>query len=87
MLADIVNVALAGTSRFVGSMQSDRIRSLQKDSKILKEISTNFRNQARTIKIASFIEQIATPPAKKRVLSPFTIEILSSRGLTYLGRR
>ena len=69
-LADIANVALVGTSRFVGSMRSDRIKSLQKDSKILKEISTHFRNQARGIKIASFIEQTANPPAKNRVLSP-----------------
>jgi hypothetical protein len=69
-LADIANVALVGTSRFVGSMRSDRIKSLQKDPKILKEISTNFRKQTRGIKIASFIEQTANPPAKNRVLSP-----------------
>ena len=67
VLASIANVALAGTSRFVGSMRSDLIKSLEKDSKILKDISTNFRNHTRDIKIASFIEQNRTPPAKNRV--------------------
>jgi len=68
VLTSIANVALAGTSRFVGSMRSDLIKSLEKDSKILKDISTNFRGQTRDIKIASFIEQNRTPPAKNRIV-------------------
>jgi hypothetical protein len=67
VLTSIANVALAGPSRFVGLMRSDLIKSLKKDSKILKDISTNFRNQTRDIKIASFIEQSRTPPSKNRV--------------------
>jgi hypothetical protein len=71
VLTSIANVALAGTSRFVGAMRSDLIRSLEKDSKMLKDISTHFRNQTRDIKIASFIEQNCTPPAKDRVPAQF----------------
>ena len=71
VLTNIANVALVGTSRFVGSMRSDLIKSLEKDSKILKDISTNFRNQTRDIMIASFVEQKLTPPAKTRVRTPF----------------
>ena len=71
MLTSIANVALSGTSRFVGVMRSDLIKSLEKDSNILKELSTDFKNQAGTMKIASFIEQSLTPPAKSRVRYPF----------------
>lgn len=67
VLTSIANVALSGTTRFVGAMRSDLIKALEKDSKILKDVSTSFRNQARSIKIASFIEQSLTPPAKSRV--------------------
>jgi hypothetical protein len=67
VLTAIANVALAGASRFVGSMRSDLIKSLERDSKILKDISTNFRHQTGDIKIASFIEQKRTPPANSRV--------------------
>jgi|SRR5450432_540385 len=77
VLTTIANVALAGTSRFVGSMRSDLIKSLEKDCKILKDISTNFRNQTQSIKIASFIEQNHTPPAKSRVNTLFRNAILS----------
>jgi hypothetical protein len=70
VLTSIANVALSGTSRFVGNMRSDLIKALEKDSKILKEISTSFRHQARSMKIASFIEQSLTPPAKSRVCYP-----------------
>jgi ankyrin repeat domain-containing protein 50 len=70
VLTSIANVALAGTSRFVGSMRSDLIKSLERDSKILKDVSTNFRNQTHDIKIASFIEQDRTPPAKNRACTP-----------------
>lgn len=70
VLTSIANVALSGTSRFVGAMRSDLIKALQKDSKILKEISTSFRNQTQCMKIASFIEQSFTPPAKSIVRYP-----------------
>lgn len=43
------------------------MKSLEKDSKVLKSISTNFRNQASKFKIVSFIEQKTTPPLKERV--------------------
>lgn len=67
VLTSIANLALSGTSRFVGAMRSDLIKALEKDSKNLKELSTSFRNQTRCMKIASFIEQSRTPPAKSRV--------------------
>ncbi|PMD49359.1 uncharacterized protein K444DRAFT_549306 [Hyaloscypha bicolor E] len=67
ILTSIANLALRGTSRFTGAMRSDLIEGLKKDSKSLKEISTSFRNQTRNMKIASFIEQSCTPPAKSRV--------------------
>lgn len=66
ILTSIVNIALTGTKRFVGTMRTDLLRTLQSDSQILKEISTTFRNQTRNIKIGSFIEQNVTPPAKTR---------------------
>jgi hypothetical protein len=77
VLTSIANVALAGTSRFVGSMRTDLIKSLEKDSKILKDISTAFRNQTHNIKIASFIEQNCTPPAKHRECILFSNAIVS----------
>jgi hypothetical protein len=70
VLTSIANVALSGSSRFVGAMRPDLIKVLQKDSKILKEISTDFRNQTKSMKVASFIEQSLTPPAKLRVSYP-----------------
>lgn len=48
-------------------MRSDLIKALEKDSQVLKDISTNFRNQTSNIHIASFIEQDITPPLKSRV--------------------
>jgi hypothetical protein len=67
VLARIANVALAGTSRFIGRMRTDLIESLERDSGDLKGISTDFRNQMGDMKIASFIETSITPPAKTRV--------------------
>jgi hypothetical protein len=67
VLTGIANVALTGTSRFVGHMRSDLIKALEKDSQVLKDISVNFRHQASNFHIASFIEQDITPPAKSRV--------------------
>ncbi|EON63739.1 hypothetical protein W97_02967 [Coniosporium apollinis CBS 100218] len=62
VLANVVNVALAGSSGFVGRIRTDLIKSLEKDSKVLKSISTNFRNRASKFKIVSFVEQKTTPP-------------------------
>lgn len=67
ILAAIANIALTGTSRFSGAMRSDLIEALKKDSTVLKDISTSFRNQANNFYIASFIEQDITPPAKSKV--------------------
>ena len=70
VLTSIANIALSGSSRLIGAMRSDLIKTLQKDSKILKDISTDFRNQTQSMKIASFIEQSVTSPAKSRVRYP-----------------
>jgi hypothetical protein len=67
VLANIANATLTGTARFTGNIRTDLIKSLGKDSSVLKTLSTNFRNQASNIKIVSFIEQNTTPPFKQRV--------------------
>jgi hypothetical protein len=80
VLTNIANLAPSGTSLFVGQMRSDLLKTLEKDSIELKDISTSFRNQTRKIKIASFIEQNRTPPVKSRVryfsLQPISPEVL-----------
>ncbi|KFY63222.1 hypothetical protein V496_04071 [Pseudogymnoascus sp. VKM F-4515 (FW-2607)] len=68
ILADVANFTLLGTSRIVGNMRSDLIESLKMDSLSLKEVSTSFRNQTPNMNIASFTEQVITPPAKVRVV-------------------
>jgi hypothetical protein len=73
VLANIANAALTGTARFVGQIRTDLLKSLEKDSGVLKTLSTNFRNQASNIKIVSFIEQNTTPPFKQRVCIPLAI--------------
>jgi hypothetical protein len=45
------------------------INNLRKDASILKDFSINFRNQMQAIRIASFIEEQVTPPAKASVRS------------------
>ncbi|KFY81883.1 hypothetical protein V500_11000 [Pseudogymnoascus sp. VKM F-4518 (FW-2643)] len=72
LLATVANVELSGTSRYVGSMRSDLIKSLEKGSKSLNDISTNFRNQIGNMKIASFIELDKTPPANKLIVDEFS---------------
>jgi ankyrin repeat domain-containing protein 50 len=67
VLANITNAALAGATRHTGQIRADLLKSLEKDSGVLKTLSTNFRNQASNIKIVSFIEQKTTPPFKQRV--------------------
>ncbi|OBT84698.1 hypothetical protein VE02_06122 [Pseudogymnoascus sp. 03VT05] len=68
VLANIANVALSGVGRYVGSMRSDLIKSLEKDSMSLKDISTNFRDQTENMKIASFYELKTTPPVNKLIV-------------------
>ncbi|KFZ03150.1 hypothetical protein V502_11189 [Pseudogymnoascus sp. VKM F-4520 (FW-2644)] len=72
LLASVANVALSGTSRYVGSMRLDLIKSLEKESESLNDISTNFRNQMGNMKIASFIELDKTPPANKLIVDGFS---------------
>lgn len=67
ILANIANVALSGVGGHFGSMRSDLIKSLQKDSMGLKDISTNFRDQTENMKVASFYELNMTPPVNKLV--------------------
>ena len=71
VLARIANVALTGTSRFIGRTRTDLIEFLERDSEDLKGISTDFRNQMGDMKIASFVETNITPPAKTRVRPTF----------------
>ncbi|KFY21533.1 hypothetical protein V493_07326 [Pseudogymnoascus sp. VKM F-4281 (FW-2241)] len=67
ILAGVANFALLGATRFLGTTRSDLIEALKKDSLGLKDISSNFRNQTINMNIASFTEQVITPPAKERV--------------------
>ena len=67
VLANIVNATLTGTARLTGQIRTDLLKSLGKDSGVLKTLSTDFRNQTSNIKIVSFIEQNTTPPFKQRV--------------------
>lgn len=69
VLCSVANVALIGTTRFTGPMRTDLVESLKKDSDNLNEISKDFRNQVKTIKIASFVEDVVIRPLKSRVNS------------------
>jgi len=44
-----------------GKPRRDLVEALEKESKTLHEISTNFRNSRKNIKIASFVEQAIMP--------------------------
>lgn len=70
IVAGIANVTLTGTSRFTGKTRSDLIAVLEKESGVLTTLSTEFRNQAGKLKIASFVEQNTTPPTNSRVRPP-----------------
>jgi len=50
-----------------GKPRKDLVKVLEKESKALKEISTNFRNSRKNIKIASFVEQAIMPGLHKVV--------------------
>jgi hypothetical protein len=52
----------------VGSPRRDLLQDLKQNSDTLKSISTDFRNQAKNIKIFSCLEQHATPPLSKLVI-------------------
>ncbi|RDL35776.1 uncharacterized protein BP5553_06388 [Venustampulla echinocandica] len=70
LLARIANVAtnMTGIAPFIVSTRPDLIEAIEKDSNILLDISTNFRNQTKNLKIASFTEQSVTPPAKSLIV-------------------
>jgi hypothetical protein len=86
VVTGIANLALTGTSRFVGRMRSDLIENLKKDSKVLEDIATNFRKQTNSFQIASFIEQDITPPLKSRVCITSAWHIFPTKILTAMAR-
>jgi len=67
LLAGVANLATPVLSRFVGASRSDLIKMLEKDSEELAKLSSDFVSRLSKIKVASFIEQKATPPADTRV--------------------
>ena len=67
LIANIANVATAGTSRFVGNARTDLLKILQREAPVLEQLARDFADQPRNIKIASFVEQDITPPAKEKV--------------------
>jgi hypothetical protein len=69
LLSNVANVALTYTvtSGFTGKFRTDLLSSLEKESQDLVNLTIEFRNQHRGIKIISFVENNATPPFKKPV--------------------
>jgi hypothetical protein len=65
LLADILDVGLYMGAGLFGSLRKDLLRDLEQNSETLKSVSTDFRNQARNVKIFSCIEQYTTPPLSK----------------------
>jgi hypothetical protein len=70
LLANISTVGLYVSSGLTGSTRKDLLQNLEQNSETLKTISTEFRNQAKDIKIFSCIEQHTTPPLSKLVILP-----------------
>jgi hypothetical protein len=66
LIANIANIATVGLSRFVGRARTDLVDALKRDANVLEQISIEFADEPLNIKIASFIEQNITPPAKNR---------------------
>jgi hypothetical protein len=66
MLADVANLPTRGI-RITPSFRSDLIKALRKESKQLKDISTNFRRLIPDLRIVSFIEQTTMLVLKDRV--------------------
>lgn len=60
LLANILNTSLYLTSGFHGSARTDLLKSLERNSKELREISDNFSSQVKSIKIISCYEQNKT---------------------------
>lgn len=50
-----------------GKTRKDLIKGLEKEAEPLQEISRNFRNSMKNVKIASFIEQSHVLPLKEVV--------------------
>ncbi len=67
LIANIAKVATVGTSRLVGNARTDLLKALQREAPVLEQLARDFADQPRNIKIASFVEQDITPPAKERV--------------------
>lgn len=51
----------------MGKARTDLLEILQREAPVLEQLAREFADQPRNIKIASFIEQDITPPAKDRV--------------------
>jgi len=66
----IVSSASLPIVTITGKTRKDLIKGLERDAEPLKEISRNFRNSMKDIKIASFIEKSFIPPLNK-VVSTF----------------
>lgn len=73
LIARIANIATSGTSRLVGNARTDLLKVLQREAPALEQLARDFADQPRNIKIASFVEQNITPPAKERVSHTFRI--------------
>jgi hypothetical protein len=67
LLAKVVNVTLAGSSRWTGRMRDDLVDALKRDSGQLQEIAEGFRNRMQGISIVSCLETMATPPFREPV--------------------
>lgn len=69
LLSNIGNVALEYTrsSGWLGKFRADLLTLLERDSEQLVDITLDFRNQHKGIKIVSFYEGDAAPPFKDPV--------------------
>jgi hypothetical protein len=63
LLAGVANLATPGLSRLIGRSRSDLIKMLKKDADVLWNLSLDFSQRLLKIKIASFVEDLITPPA------------------------
>ncbi|KAH8765724.1 hypothetical protein F5882DRAFT_335083, partial [Hyaloscypha sp. PMI_1271] len=72
LLANISTVSLHVSSGLTGSTRKDLLQNLERNSETLKTISTEFRNQAKDIKIFSCIEQHTTTPLSKLIVDAHT---------------
>ncbi|QDS77953.1 hypothetical protein FKW77_001558 [Venturia effusa] len=72
------------TLRTIGGFRSDLIQSLRLQSDDLRTLSNNWRDQAGSIKILSFIETVADSRVKKRVVDEHT-GLLGFPGESYIS--